>query len=64
MVQVMGGTILETESERLRREGREKGREEILVSLVKDGILTVAEAAERADMTEAVFLKSMKRFEG
>ena len=28
LVNVMGGTVIETESERLRREGREEGREE------------------------------------
>jgi hypothetical protein len=67
MVRVMGGVILETESERLRREGREQGREEgreqILFGLVKDGLITLEEAAKRANMTEISFEESMKRFE-
>jgi predicted HTH domain antitoxin len=67
MVRVMGGVILETESERLRREGREegieRGKEQILFGLVKDGLITLEEAAKRANMTENSFEESMKRFE-
>jgi predicted transposase YdaD len=60
----MGGTVIETESERLIKMGKEEGREEgkldTLFELVKDNILTIQEAAERADMTEALFMKKMK----
>ena len=42
-----------------RAEGREEGREEgvlaTLIGLVKDGILTVVDAAKRANMTVADF---------
>jgi hypothetical protein len=29
---------------------------------VKDGIITVSEAAKRADMTETVFMESIRNF--
>lgn len=38
-----------------RKEGRKEGRVEVLYSMVKDKILTVAEAAKRANMTVAEF---------
>jgi predicted transposase/invertase (TIGR01784 family) len=45
-----------------RREGRKEGTLETLCGLVKDGILTVSEAAKRADMTETVFMESIRNF--
>ena len=38
-----------------RREGRIEGRIDALVSLVKDGILSIRDAAERAGIPEAAF---------
>ena len=51
-----------------REEGREVGREEgflkALFSLVKDGILTMSDAARRANMTEAEFETKAKLIDG
>jgi hypothetical protein len=33
-----------------------------LFELVKDGILTISEAARRADMTEKIFVENMEKF--
>lgn len=44
-----------------RREGRQQGRRDLLVSLVNDGLLSISEAAKRADLSEEdfkVFLKT------
>ena len=38
-----------------RNEGRIEGVLETLASLVKDGVLSIAEAAKRADLTPAEF---------
>jgi hypothetical protein len=46
----------------VRAEGREEGIFETLFGLVKDGILTVSEAAKRANMTEASFTEYMEKF--
>ena len=50
-----------------RAEGIEKGRVEgtlkTLISLVKDGILTITEAASRANMTVAEFEAKTKLLE-
>lgn len=48
--------------ERLAAEAKDEGKLEILFSLVKDGILTIAEASKRANMTEAIFTENMKQF--
>jgi predicted transposase YdaD len=45
-----------------RKEGRMEGTLETLFGLVKDGILTISEAAKRANMTEANFLENMEKF--
>ena len=42
-----------------RAEGRAEGIIETLVSLVKDGILSVRDAAKRAGITEAAFEQKM-----
>ena len=41
------------------REGRREGIISTLLDLVSDGILTVAQAAKRAGMTETEFQKHM-----
>jgi hypothetical protein len=57
---------IELEREAGREEGRETGRKEgtrqTLFGLVKDGLLTVTEAARRADMSEVSFRESMDKF--
>ena len=72
LVKIMGGIVLETESERLLRVGREQGIEQgieqgrhegilnVLISLVRDKLLDCAEAAKRAGMTEEQFRKQMQ----
>jgi hypothetical protein len=52
--------------EKIRMEGHEEGRREgaleTLFGLVKDGIITISEAAKRADMTETIFVENMNKF--
>jgi hypothetical protein len=43
-------------------EGKTAGKLAALTELVKDGILTVSDAAKRANMTEAVFIEKTKNF--
>lgn len=47
---------------RYRKEGRQEGILETLFGLVKDGILSIADAAKRADMKTADFEKTYKTF--
>ena len=56
VVDVMGGKVLQLESERLLAEGGLV----MLVTLVRDGLLTIHAAAEKAKMTEAEFTQFMK----
>jgi hypothetical protein len=42
-------------------EGIAEGKLETLFELVKDGILTVSDAAQRANMSETVFTENMKK---
>jgi hypothetical protein len=44
------------------KKGRNEGTFQTLVDLVKDGILTISEAAKRADMTETIFQEKMENF--
>jgi hypothetical protein len=64
--ELMSGAMIQTEARRLRDEGRTEGRQEgtieTLFGLVKDGILTLSEAAKRAGMTEALFAEKVKHF--
>ena len=46
-----------------RAEGRAEGILETLFSLVRDGILTLSEAARRADMTETEFEEKTKKMD-
>ena len=41
----------------LRAEGRAEGMGKVLISLVKDGILALKEAAKRAGVSEEAFRK-------
>lgn len=53
---VMGGKVLEYEAKTIKNEGRL----EVLIDLVCDGLLTVKEAALRADITEDVFQEKIQ----
>jgi predicted transposase/invertase (TIGR01784 family) len=44
------------------KEGRNEGMLQTLGGLVKDGILTISEAAQRAGMTETIFAENMEKF--
>jgi predicted transposase YdaD len=46
-----------------KAEGRTEGKIETLVGLVKDGIITITEAAKRANVTETVIKDKMKSFQ-
>jgi uncharacterized protein YeaO (DUF488 family) len=39
-----------------------EGKIETLIGLVKDNLITLSEAAKRADMTEALFAEKMTQF--
>ena len=41
-------------------EGRTEGRMALLYSLATDGVITVSEAAKRAQMSESEFVEKMK----
>lgn len=59
---VMGGKVLDYEAKTIRNEGIHKGRLEMLMDLVRDGLLSVKEAASRANLTEEAFQKSMQDY--
>lgn len=65
VVEIMGGQILELECVKQWNAGLEEGREEgkftVLNDLVKDGILTISEAARRASMTEEDYSEQLRR---
>ena len=42
------------------REGIKEGTVNVLISLVKDGILSIADAAKRANMSEESFIQYIK----
>ncbi|MCM1258464.1 MAG: hypothetical protein NC307_11500 [Roseburia sp.] len=71
---VMGGKILEYEAKTIRneglfegrREGRQEGRSEgrlqMLFDLVYDGVISIAEASQKAKLSEDVFEKKMQAY--
>lgn len=63
----MGGTVLQLESERLLAEGMAQGIAEggltMLISLVKEGTITIHAAAEKVKMMDAEFIKLMEERE-
>ena len=48
--------------DRVEARGKQTGALEVLASLVKDGILTLADAAKRANLTPAEFQKKTASF--
>lgn len=63
---VMGGRVLEYEAKTIKNAGIAEGINEgavmTLVSLVRDGILSVTDAALRAKLSEEEFLTKMKQY--
>lgn len=63
---VMVGRVLEYEAKTIKREGiregRNRGRLELLVSLVQDDLLSVKDASLRANLTEEEFRKKLEEF--
>lgn len=53
LVNVMGGTVIETESERLRREGKAEGKKLTALRMLKKGKLTIEEIAEYSELSTA-----------
>ena len=62
MKSVMGGKVLDYETKTIRKEGIHKGRLEMLMDLVRDGLLSVKEAASRANLTEEAFQERMQDY--
>lgn len=60
---VMGGTVLQLESERLLAQGIAEGGLTMLISLVKKGTITIHAAAEKVKMSDAEFIKLMEERE-
>jgi DNA-binding MarR family transcriptional regulator len=60
MCEIMEKLTTEAKAEG-KAEGISEGRLETLASLVKDGIITIAEAAKRANMTEAIFSENIRQ---
>ncbi len=62
---IMGGQVLDYEAKRIYKEGHDEGYDkghdegyiEALISLVKDGILSSQDAANRAGLSESEFQK-------
>ena len=65
VTEIMGGQILELECVKQWNAGMEEGRKEgkliTLNDLVKEGVLTVSEAAKRASMTEEDYVEQIKQ---
>lgn len=58
----MGGKVLEYEAKTIRNEGRNEGRLEMLFDLVCGNLLSIADAAAQANLTEELFRKKMKDY--
>jgi hypothetical protein len=54
--------IMEKLTTEARDEGRTEGALELLFNLVQDGVITISEAAKRADMTEVIFKEKNQQF--
>ena len=57
----MGGKVLDYEAKDILKQGIRQGLEEGLLSLVRDGLLSVEEAARRLQMSESEFKKLLKQ---
>ena len=57
---IMGGEILELEVDKILNRGIDIGKAEGMISLVRDGLLDLAEGAKRAKMTQEEFAQKVK----
>jgi hypothetical protein len=62
MVEIMGGTILETESERLLREGREQGSAREIIEIGQEIGWDKSEILERIQEKAGVTLDKAKEY--
>ena len=56
---VMGGKILNYEAKDILNRGRQEGRLLVLYALVKEGVLSLSDAAKRAGVSEQEFSNGM-----
>lgn len=60
VVTIMGGEILELEVDKILNRGIAEGRMNSMIELVRDGLLDIAEAAKRTNMTREEFQRKVK----
>ena len=58
---IMGGKVLEYEAKTILRKGIKAGKIEAYHELIKDGLLSIEEAAKRVDMTVEEFQEELKQ---
>lgn len=56
----MGGKVLEYEAKTIKLEGEREGRLELLADLVREGILSVSDAAAKVELSEEEFLEKIR----
>lgn len=61
VTEIMGGQILELECVKQWNAGLKEGKLLLLNDLVKDGVLSISEAAKRVSMTEESYLEQIKQ---
>ena len=57
----MGGKVLEYEAKTILRKGIKAGKIEAYHELIRDGLLSIEEAAKRADMTVEEFQEELQK---
>ena len=58
----MGGKVLEYEAKDILRKGISQGQFQTLADLVRDGLLSISNAAERLDISVEDFEKKLKEY--
>lgn len=73
---IMGGKVLEYEAKTIRLEGRQEGRQEgrregrlegrleMLIDLVREGMLSLSDAASKVKLSEEELMEKMQEYEG
>lgn len=59
---IMGGEILELEVDKILNRGKAEGLLEGMLALVRDGLLDIAEAAKRTNMTQEEFQRKIDQY--
>lgn len=59
---VMAGKVLDYEAKRIKNEGKFEGKLEMLFDLVNDNLLSIKDAAFRAELTEETFKEKMQNY--